>query len=162
MSAPTQPARIRPSILLIVSLCLNVALIGLVAIALTRFGMHGFEPHDAKGGLSAQALMRMVPTERAKIEVLVAARRGRLRELRAAATQARADSFSVLTSSGFDPAAFARSLAAVQSADAALETETLTLTAESIAVLTPAERARVAQSVRRPHGAWLKRMFRRH
>jgi len=162
VSVPVEPARNRPSVLLIVSLCLNVALIGLIAIALARFGMHGFEPRDAKGGLSAQALMRMAPSERAKIETLVAAHRGRLRELRGAATQARADSFALLTSPGFDPAEFARSLAAVQSADAALEAETLKLTADSIAVLTPAERARVAQTVRRPHGAWLKRMFRRH
>ena len=155
----------QPSVLLIMSLCLNLALIGLIVIAYMRAGMDHFAGHQAREGkvtLSAQALMRMVPGEEAKIQSILDAHRRQLRELRQHAMQARAEAFSLLEAHDFKADEFAKSLAAVQSSDAALEFETMKVTAESVAVLTPAERETIAGKVRKPNRAGLRRLFRRH
>src|SRR5262249_45356057 len=112
--------------------------------------------------LSTQALMRMVPAKGAKIQAIVDAHRKDLRELRKNAVRARAEAFRILDSPDFKADEFANALAAVQNADAALEAETMKMTAESVAVLTPAERASVVHQVRRPDRAELRRFFRRH
>jgi Spy/CpxP family protein refolding chaperone len=158
--AATAPERRRASVLLIVSLCINAALIGLIAIALLR----GFPPprEGKAGGLSPMALMRMVPAERDKIQAVMDKHRPAIRALRQRAMQARADVFERLQAPAFDRPAFDKALTSMQSADTAFETETLSATAESLALLTPEERAEVAKKVRRPHGPWLKRMFRHH
>lgn len=161
MSDPVLAPKRGPSVLLIVSLCLNVALAGLIAIALMRTGMSGFEPREAKGALGPQALMRMVPAEKEKIQAIVDANHDTMRELRKQAMQARAESFALLAASDFNAAEFAKALSAMQRADAALESETIKLTAESVAVLTPAERQTVAGKVHRPGRVWLRRLFRR-
>ena len=82
--------------------------------------------------------------------------------LRQHAIQTRAEAFSLLESRDFKADDFTKSLAAVQNADAALEAETMKVTAESVAVLTPAEREAVAGEVRKPDRAGLRRLFRRH
>ncbi|HWA02247.1 MAG TPA: periplasmic heavy metal sensor [Rhizomicrobium sp.] len=155
------PSR-RPGVLLIASLCLNVALIGLVAIALLRIGEHPMEPRGHRRELGPQAVMRMVPAERDKIRPIVAAHRPRLRELRSAAMRAREESVRLLGADTFDAAAFAQSLAAVEGADAALQSEIVKVTAESVAVLTPKERQAVAEKMQNPRRPWLKRFIRRH
>jgi uncharacterized membrane protein len=156
------PVRQKPSLLLIASLCLNVALLGVVGVTLWRSNEPGFEPRAPKAGLSAQMLMRMVPAEKTKIEAILLEHRPRLHALRGEAMRARVESFRLLTESSFDSAAFAKSLAQVQTADAALEAETMTITADSVAALTPQERALVAGNVQKPDRAWLKRFFRAH
>src|ERR1700741_3079796 len=62
VSDPASPERRKTSILLIVSLCLNLALVGLGATMFLR----GPPPREAKG-LSPQVLMHIVPAERDKI-----------------------------------------------------------------------------------------------
>jgi len=156
--APTR----RPSAVLIVSLCLNLALVGLIAIALTRSGPRGFEPHEPKGGLSAQALIRMVPAEESKIRAIMEAHHARIHELRGDAMRARAESFRVLSSPEFREEDFSKTLAAVETADSALQAEIMKLTAESIAALTPAERQMIAAKVKRPDKSWFKRFRRGH
>jgi len=156
------PVRQKPSLLLIVSLCLNVALLGVVGATLWRSNEQEPEPRAPRAGLSAQMLTRIVPAEKAKIEAILSLHRPRLRELRIHAMQARVESFRLLTDPNFDSAAFAKSLAQVQTADAALEAETMTITAESVAALTPQERALVAGKVRKPDRASLKHFFRGH
>jgi len=153
------PVRQKPSLLLIVSLCLNVALLGVVGVTLWRSNEREPEPR-APSGLSAQVLMRMIPAEKAKIEAILTQHRPHLHGLRSDAMRARVESFRLLTGADFDSAAFAKSLAAVQTADAALEVETMKITADSVAVLTPQERALVASQVQKPDRAWLKRFFR--
>ncbi len=155
------PVRQKPSLLLIVSLCLNVALLGVVGVTLWRSNERELEPRAPKAGLSAQMLIRMVPAEKAKIEAILSEHRPRLHALRGDAMQARVESFRLLTESNFDSAAFAKSLAQVQTADAALEAETMTITADSVAALTPRERALVAGKVQKPDRAWLKHFFHR-
>jgi uncharacterized membrane protein len=162
MSDPAAAPKRQPSILLIVSLCLNLALIGLIAIAYMRTGMRHFEPHEGKVTLSAQSLMRLAPAEEKKIQGIVDAHRKQIHQLRQKSVQARAEAFRLLESRDFNADDFAKSLAAVQNADTALETETMKVTAESVAVLTPAERETVAGQVRKPDRAELRRFFRRH
>ncbi|HWA89283.1 MAG TPA: periplasmic heavy metal sensor [Rhizomicrobium sp.] len=150
-----------PSVLLIVSLCVNAALIGLIAIAFLRGFPH--PPREPKGaGLSPMALMRMVPAEEDKIAAIMDKHRAAIRELRQHALQARAELFGRISAAEFDRAAFEKALADVQAADTALESETMKATAESLEALTPAERESVAAQVRKPHGPWLRRMLRRH
>jgi len=162
MSDPAVAPKHQPSVLLIASLCLNLALIGLIAITYMRTGVHHFEPrHEGKVTLSAQSLIRMVPAEQTKILGIVDAHRTQIRELRQRAMQARAEAFRLLDAHDFDAGDFAKSLTAVQGADAALETETMKVTAESVAVLTPAERETVAGQVKKPDRAGLRRFFRR-
>ncbi len=158
MSDPAAPPeRRKPSVLLIVSLCLNLVFIGLAAMMLLR----GPPPRDAKG-LSPQALMHMVPAEQDKIAAIVDAHRPRLHALRQQSVQARAELFNALSAKTFDKDAFAKAAAAVQSADAALEDENLKTTADAVAVLTPEERERVAAAMPKPNHSWLRRMFRKH
>jgi uncharacterized membrane protein len=162
MGDPAGAPKHQSSVLLIASLCLNLALIGLIAIAYMRTGLHHFEPrHEGKVTLSAQALMRMVPAEQMKIQGVIDAHRTQVRELRQRAMRARAQAFQLLEAHDFKAGDFAKSLAAVQGADAALEAETMKVTAESVAVLTLAERETVAGRVRKPDRARLRRLFRR-
>ncbi|HVU19950.1 MAG TPA: periplasmic heavy metal sensor [Rhizomicrobium sp.] len=161
MSDPVRPKR-QPSVLLIVSLCLNLALIGLIAITMMRTGMRHFEPHEGKRGLSAQMLMRRIPAEEDKIRSILQSHRQKLHELRRAAMKARVDAFEMLQAKDFKADAFAKSLQAVQAADAALEAESTKITAESISALTPDERAAIIAETKRPDRAQLRRLFRKH
>ena len=162
MSEPAAAPRHQPSILLIVSLCLNLAMIGLIGIAYMRTGMRHFEPHEDKVTLSAQSLMRLAPNEQPKIQAIIDAHRKQIHQLRQKSIQARAEAFRLLDAHEFNADAFAKSLVAVQNADTALETATMAVTAESVAALTPAERKIVAGQVRKPDRAELRRFFRRH
>jgi uncharacterized membrane protein len=158
VSDPAVPERRKPSIALIVSLCLNLVFIGVAATMLLR----GPAPRDAKSGLSPQALMHMVPAEKDKIQAVIDAHRPKLHELRQEAVQARAELFNALSAKSFDKAAFAKAAGGVQAADAALEGENLKVTADAVAVLTPQERERVAGEMPKPSKSWLRRMFRKH
>ena len=162
MSDPAVTPKRQPSVLLIVSLCLNIALIGLIAITYMRTGLHHNELHEGRRALSAQMLMRRLPAEEGKIHSILDAHRRELRELKRAAMKARVDSFDLLQAKDFNAGDFAKSLEAVQAADAALEAETMKITAESIAVLTPEERAAITAETKRPDRAELRRLFRKH
>ena len=108
------------------------------------------------------SLMRMVPSADGKIRNILDAHHRQLRELRRAAMQARVDSFRILQSKDFKADDLAKSLAAVQTADAALEAETMKITAESLAALTPDEREAIARQLKEPDRAELRRLFRKH
>lgn len=162
MSETSVTPKRQPSVLLIVSLCLNLALIGLIAITLMRGGMHRFEHREEKLSLSAQSLMRMAPAEQTKIQAIIDTHRKQIRELRRQAIEARAESFRLLEAKDFSADEFAKSLASVDAADAALEAETMAMTAQAVAVLTPQERADIAAKVQKPDRAGLRRFFRRH
>lgn len=162
MSDPGLQPKRQPSVLLIVSLCLNIALIGLIAITYMRTGMRHLEPHDRNRSISAQSLMRTIPAEEGKIRSILDTHRKQMRELKRASMAARAESIELLQAKDFKADAFAKSLEAVQIADAALEAETMKITAESIAVLTPEERAAITAGMKRPDRGELRRLFRKH
>jgi len=159
--ASVTPKR-QPSVPLIVSLCLNLALIGLIAITVMRGGLHRFERHQERFSLSAQSLMREVPAEQTKIQAIIDAHRKQMRELRHQAMEARAESFRLLAAKDFNADEFAKSLASVDAADAALEAETMAMTAQAVTVLTPQERADIAAKVQKPDRAELRKLFRKH
>ncbi|HTT98012.1 MAG TPA: periplasmic heavy metal sensor [Rhizomicrobium sp.] len=162
MSETTVTPKRQPSVLLIVSLCLNLALIGLIAITVMRTGLHRFEPREPKLNLNAQSLMRMVPAEQAKIQTIIDTHRKQMRSLRRQAMEAREESFRLLEAKDFSADDFAKSLASVDAADAALEAETMAMTAQAVAALTPQERADIAAKVQKPDRAELRKLFRKH
>src|SRR5207237_4699319 len=108
MGDPAGTPKRQSSVLLIVSLCFNLALIGLIAIAYMRTGLRHFEPrHESKLTLSAQSLMRMVPAEQTKIQGVIDAHRTQIHELRQHAMQARAEAFRLLEAHDFKAGDFA-------------------------------------------------------
>ena len=162
MNDPVIAPQRQPSVLLIVSLCFNIALLALFAIFYLRGGMNTTELREGGRSISAQSLMHMVPAEEGKIRAILEAHHKRMRELRKAALRAREEAFGILQSKDFKAEDFAKSLNAVQAADAALEAETMQITAESVAALTPQERAAIAGETKRPDRAGLRRLFRKH
>jgi Spy/CpxP family protein refolding chaperone len=104
----------------------------------------------------------MVPAEQTKIQAIIDAHRKQMHALRRQAMLARVDSFRLLEARNFNADEFAKSLASVDAADAALEAETMAMTAQAVAILTPQERADIAAKVRKPDRAELRRFFRRH
>ncbi len=149
----------RRNILLILSVCLNVALIALIAAGIWR----ATHPQlTAVGGiLSPVALMHSVPAERDRIQGIVNAHAPRLEELRAAAGATRLRAYNLLSSPGYSPAAFTKSLDAVRTADAALEAELVATMSESLAALSPAERKALVEKIRRQQNSWLYKLLRR-
>lgn len=156
--------RRKPSLLLIVSLCLNVALIAGAAMMFARGFGFGFgfgpPPHEPKGVLSPMALMRMVPAEEDKIRRIMETHHARIHALRQASMQARGGLLDALTAQNFDKAALDKAMAALEAADDAFQEETMKATSESVAVLTQAERQSVADQLKKPR--FWRRMGPRH
>lgn len=137
---------------LIVSLCINLILVGLIAMGGFRAfhhgwmfgGGHGF----GRGGSASHALMHLVPAETDKIKNVIAAHNDRVLQLRSKAMEARRATLGVFAAPDFNRQAFDRSLERVRSADAALEAEELKVVSESVATLTPDERRDAAERAR--------------
>lgn len=151
---------------LIISLCLNLVLAGIIAMALMRFAMHG--PFFGHGGpdplgqsperaqvhmaLSPRTMMHIAPEKADTIRTLIQAHRGRIEALRGEAMTARRHVLEVFGAQNFDKAAFEKSVAQMQTADAAFEAEILKLATETALTLTPEERQRAAAWRGRGHG----------
>ncbi len=134
------------STLLVMSLCLNVGLIALILVGLGRVG-RGFPPPP---GMMApgQIARGLPPRQREEILDIVAAHRPALQARRQAARRARLEAFRVFSSPGYSADDFTRALDQVRAADAALESEAVSVERDAVNVLTPAERARIAERVR--------------
>jgi uncharacterized membrane protein len=175
MSESATPARGTTSgkshVALIISLCINLILAGIIAAAFVR--MHFFPPHRFGGpdmmgmhghgmqlwqmqqSLTPQAFQRAAPDKSDKIEAIIDAHRQRFRDLSQSSINARRDAFQVFQAQSFDKKAFDASLDRVQSADAALEKEILSVVSESAGTLTPDERKAVAPD-RGFHGGFMR------
>ena len=106
--------------LIVMSLCLNVALIALILVGLGRAG-GGFL---AQPGVMAPAQMaRLVPGEREKIMAVVARHRDAMRDRRRAARRSRLEAFRIFASPNYSEGEFAGALDQIRTADAALEEE---------------------------------------
>jgi uncharacterized membrane protein len=140
-----KPSRAR-AILLIVSLCLNLALIALILVGIGRAGT-GF---IAQPGVMAPAQIArgLPPFEREKILDIVAEHRDAMREKRRAARRARLEAFRAFAAPNYVPGDFAAALDKVREADAALEAEAVAMQRDAVNVLTPEQRARMAERVR--------------
>jgi uncharacterized membrane protein len=166
MSDTSKPAG--PSnVALIVSLCLNLLLIGIIATAMVRFAMHREltippEPPGAMAGgmgrgqmhamLSPRTLMHVAPGKADKIAAVIGAHHGRIDTLRAGSLAARQDVMRLFAAPQFDKAAFDKALLRMQQADAALETEILAIVAETATNLSPEERKAAAAAAGTGHG----------
>ncbi len=147
MAAP----RRKSNVALIVSLCINLVLVGVIAMGLFR-AIH-FGPMFANGQrpLVPFGLMRLVPEDGDKIKTIVAAHKDRILQLRKDAMEARREMWRAFAAADFTQQAFDRSLARVHDADAAMEAEQLKVVSESVAALTPGERRNAAEHGRQ-HG----------
>jgi uncharacterized membrane protein len=153
----------RRNILLIVSLCLNVALAAMIAIGVYNAAQRNRQRATPGGPLAPQALMAEVgPVERAKIQAVIDKHAARLKELRIESAQARGAAFRIFAEPSFTPQDFSAALERVRAADTAWQDEAARMTAESVAQLTPQERQAIAQKIRaRARPAWRLFMPRR-
>ncbi len=150
MSEPitSSPPPRRSNVVLIVSLCLNVALIGMITIGIVNAIRFRTRMH-LPGPLAPQALMHEASSaERAKIQSVIDAHLARFRELRLEAMEARMAAFHAFTDPGFSVSNFENALERVHQADSAVQDEAIKITAESAAQLSPAERKAVADKIR--------------
>ena len=149
MSEPAQKKGI--SALLIVSLCFNFFLAGIVVLGTLRAiaRHHGGIP--VRQLLMPQAVKLLLPeNEQSKLDGIIAAHRDALMRDRDAAADARDVAFHDYTAP--DPAKFAADLEKIHAADSALEEDALKSMAETAAKLTPQERQIVADHLK--HELW--------
>ena len=158
MDQQVTPKR-RVSWLLIVSLCLNIALVPVVAAVVIR-ALHRDTEVGSGGVLAPRSLIAALPDERVHIQKIIDVHTAKILELRKNSMFARRQAFDVLASSDYTPARMEAALAAVTVADAALETESVGMLNQSLAVLTPVERQAIVEKVRKRNRSWLFRMFR--
>lgn len=154
------PARPRRNYLLVVSLCLNVALIGVIAGAIWRIS-HIDTSIGAGGPLAPHTVMAQFPARAPAISAIIDAHRKKLKELRHASVQARVVFFRALSAPDFDPKAMTQTLDAVAVADAALEAESLRMAGESLSALTAQERQALVDRVKKRNRSWPFRLLRK-
>jgi len=154
-----QPAPRRRNILLILSLCLNVALLPVIAAIVIHALRH--DGAIGSGGILApRSVMAALPGEQAPIQKVIDAHTAKLRALRLESLRTRRQAFAVLAAPDYTPENFARALNRVRDADSALESESIAMMAQSLATLTPAERQAMVEKVRKRNRSWLFRLFR--
>jgi Spy/CpxP family protein refolding chaperone len=143
-------------ILLVLSLCFNVALIAMLVVGMGRSGGRFFA---GPGVMAPGQIARGLPSQqREKILDLVAEHREAMRDRRRAARRARLEALRVLDAPDYALADFGRALDDVRAADAALEEESVSLQREMVDTLTPAQRKIVAERIRaRRAGPWWRR-----
>ena len=116
MSTPNVPPQRKSNIALIVSLCLNLLLVGVIAMGTFRmlhpgmmFGMgfgRGLGPH------APYALMHLIPAESDKIKGVLAAHNDRVRSLGHDAMDARHQVMRTFVDPAFSQSAFDQALTA--------------------------------------------------
>jgi uncharacterized membrane protein len=152
------------NVLLVLSLCLNVALLAVLGVGAVRLAAAaGRTPFIAQpaGSLSPGQVMRSLsPERRAAVQAVMRRHRPELLRLRRAARDARQETFAVFAAPGFDNAAFAAALDRVRDADGALEDEAIAQARDIVAALTLQERQAVIAD--RPRRSFWRRLLRRN
>jgi uncharacterized membrane protein len=173
MSDVTHPDG-RWNIALIVSLCLNFLLAGVILTAVLRFSMHrpeplppppmaaGLERGQMHAMLSPRTLMRVAPEKRDAIFAVIGKHHGRIDALRAGSMAARQEVMRRFSQDKLDRPALDKALAQMQQADAALETEILSIVSETAIVLTPQERRAAAEAAKHGRGHGFGMGWRHH
>lgn len=173
MSDPVSRPSRSFNIALIISLCVNLLLAGIVAIPLVRFALYGpffgrppmHEPFAGGGErvqmhrmLSPRTLMHAAPAKAEQIRAVLDRHRSEIDKLRTQSMAARHKVMDVFGAPKFDQAAFDKSLADMQGADAAFEKEILKVVSETAGTLSPEERKAAAEwhppMFGRGHGPW--------
>jgi len=153
MSDHTPSAPRRPSVLLIVSLCLNVLLIPVIAVIIFR-AAHHMNAVGSGGVLAPRSVMAEAPAQKDRIAAIIAKHEPKIRALRAAAADARREAFHALGAPDYTPDKLHKALAAVSDADSALERENIAMMSESLATLTPQERTDLVAHARGRFRLW--------
>jgi uncharacterized membrane protein len=161
MSALPPPARSRWNVTLIVSLCVNLLLAGVIATAVVRFTWHHpmfpmgrpmqgmIERQQVHQIMSPRALMHIAPDKQDALRAIMKAHHDRLEPLKVDTLNARREVVRLYTAPSYDKPALEQAFARMQTADAAFEIEILKIAAETGAVLTPEERQKVIEP--QPH-----------
>ena len=137
----------KSNLALIVSLCVNLILVGVIAMGAFRVFHHGpmFGGEHGRDGSVPRALAHLIPAETDKIKNVIAAHRDSITLLRGEAKAARQEVRSAFAAPDFNLKAFDQSLERMRVADTALETEEMKGVSESVATLTPDERHAAAE-----------------
>jgi hypothetical protein len=154
----------RRNIALIVSLCLNFLLAGVILTAVLRFTLYrpgplpppppmaaGLERGQMHAMLSPRTLMHVAPDKTGAIFAVIGKHHGRIDALRTGSMAARQEVMRLFSQDKLDRPALDKALAQMQQADAALEREILSIVSETATVLTPQER-RAAAAEAAKHG----------
>jgi uncharacterized membrane protein len=144
------------STILIVSLCFNFFLAGIVVLGTLRAIQRAHAAVPVRQLLMPQAVKLLLPgDEQAKLDAIIAAHQDALNKYRDEAIESRAVAFREYESKDFDAAKFAADLEAIHAADSALEEEAIKSMSETAAKLTPEERQTVADHLK--HELWAAR-----
>jgi uncharacterized membrane protein len=156
--ADPAPSRTRTT-LMVMSLCLNAALIALILVGIGRVG-GGFL--TTPGVIAPVQIARGLPSqEKEKVLDIVAEHRDAMRDRRRAARRARLEAFRIFAAPNYTAGDFARALDQVRAADAALEEEAVAQQRDVVNILTPAERKAIADRVEARRGRpWWRRLMR--
>jgi uncharacterized membrane protein len=163
MSEPTTPKpKNRTSVPFIISLCLNVALMAMIAVVIAANLLRPPRPPWSGGPLGPYALMAAAePAERTRIQAVVERHKARIRDLTRQATQARLVAFDLFARQQFHASDYMNALDRVRLSNDALQAEVSKLMTESAAQLSPQERAGLAEKAREFHkGLWRAWRFR--
>ena len=150
------------NVLLVLSLCFNVALVAILAVGAVRMVTAARAPFNAQpaGPLApGQVLRSLSPERRQALQALMRQHRPALVQLRQAARQARQESFRIFSAPQFDSAAFNAALERVSAADGALEDEAVAQAKDLVAALTPQERQKVIENRQQPRRSLLRRLM---
>jgi uncharacterized membrane protein len=153
------------NVLLVLSLCLNVALIAILAVGVVRMAAANRVPFITQpaGPLAPGQVLRSLSAERRQaLQAVLRQHRPALTELRQSARQARQETFKVFSAPQFDNAAFNAALERVSAADGALEDEAVAQVKDLVAALTPQERQKVIADRPQPRRSFLRRLMQRN
>jgi len=159
----SEPAAPHSNIALIVSLCVNLLLAGVIATAVFRFVAHqqdwflpqGAPPQQQQSNqqperaqvrqlLSPKFLSHLAPEKADQIQGVVDRHHAKLDQLKSDANAARREVLTLFAAPALDQAALDKALARTQAADAAVETEIMKVAAEVATKLSPEERKKAA------------------
>ena len=144
----------KSNVALIVSLCINLVLAGVIAMGGFRVFHQGpmFGGGHGRDGSVPHALAHLIPAETDKIKNVIATHRDSIILLRGEAMAARQEVRSAFAAPAFNQKAFDQALERMRVADAALDTEQMKVVSESVATLTPDERRAAAEWAREHRG----------
>jgi uncharacterized membrane protein len=156
VAPPSSTVRRGPSILLIVSLCLNLVFLGMFVASVAKEMQRQYLAMQATGIFGPQTLMRLAPAEQAKMQDILAAHHERIRTTKLDEKRARTAAFRAFSAPDFSADAYAQSLEAVRAADSAAQEEWVKVTLESAAALTPTERQAIVKNVKHQNQVWMR------
>src|SRR6185312_10499879 len=141
-------AQPRRNIWLILSLCLNVVLIGMIIAGIVR-GIARQREAQIGRAFSVESIMaHLPPADAAKVKAVADRHRAKMDALYDASTFTRVEARRLFAAPTFDAAAYAKAQESVRSADDAFQVERMKQVSEIAAVLTADERHSIVDRAR--------------